>query len=154
MKHKKWVSFYIFVILFLMIFALFLSDVINFQVPFIKITRPSPDRTSTKLIALCNFEKYDSIALDSLKYDGRVYSRITKEDILESDLKGMMGYPASAKSLCNIIASGRKVEKIKLSEGEWEYKYYSSILVNTNHAYSIVFIDRDWRYVLPKWLSL
>lgn len=154
MKHKKWVSFYVYTILFLLIFALFVSDVINFQIPFSNIAKPSPDRTATKLIALCNFEKYESITLHSLKYDGKTYTRITKDDILESDLKGIMGYPASAKSLCNVIGSGRKVEKLKLSDMEWEYKYFSSILVNSNHAYNIVFLDRDWRFVLPKWLSL
>ncbi len=154
MKHKRWVFFYIFAILFLLIFALFSSGILNFQVPVIKIAGSSPDMTATRLTALCNFKKYESVALYSLKFDNKKYSRITRDDILESDLKNTMGYPAAAKSLCNTFDTSRKVEKNQISNTEWEYRYYAGVLFDSNRAYSIVYFDNDWRFVLPKWLSL
>ncbi len=154
MKHNNWVVFYILAILGSFFFALFSTGILNINLPVITIMKPSPDATVSKVRALCNFGKYESIAVRSLKFDAKTYSRITREEISENDLRDITGYLASAKSLCGAFDTSRKVEKKKVSDSEWEYRYYAGILWDSNRAYSIIYFDDDWRFVLPKWLSM
>lgn len=132
----------------LMFFAFYLIGIVKIKLPNLKFTQPSPDLTVTKTQALCGLRKYKEVALNSLKYTDGKYSRITNGDILENSQSASVNYIANAKGLCDTIDASRKVEKMKVSDKEWEYRYYTAVLFESNRAYTIYYFDGDWRLVL------
>lgn len=133
-------------------FTLYLSGVVDIKLPALNFYKPSPDMTVTKLQTLCGLEKYEAVAIHSLKYENinQEYLRITSDDILKRDQTKPINYLELAKSLCNTFETSRKVEKKKVSDLEWEYRYYAGILFDSSQVYRIVFFEDDWRFVMGK----
>src|SRR3972149_5354073 len=144
--ENKWVFFYTLVIVALVFFAMVVGGLVNINFSLFGFIKPSPDLTVTKLQALCAVNKYDAIVLRSLKFEEGKYSRITEGDIVAGSKDVLIDYPAQAKALCGWIKSSRKVEKIKVSDTGWNYKYYTDILFESSHAYGIRYFDSDWRF--------
>ncbi len=105
-------------------------------------------KSSTELKTLCNVNRYDAVAMQSLKYENGEYLRITKDDITGPSPKSV-AYLAIAKNLCSTFDTSRKVEKKMISDTEWEYRYYAGILFDSSHTYRIRFFEDSWRFVLP-----
>ena len=147
-KHKKWVVFYFVMILLILFFILLLNGVFPNGVIKINFPLASANFTATKIKALCDFEKYDTVATLSVKNVEGEYVRITSTDVLRSNLESGKGEMALAIELCKAFSNVRKIDRNKVSESEWEYTYYYGLFYNTGRTYRIVFFDGDWRFVL------
>lgn len=151
MKQKKVIFFYSLTLFSLLFFTLYLAGVINIKIPTLKIMESSPDATATKLSVFCDLKNYEAVATRCVRQDNNnKYMKISSNDILESDLSGVTGYIGSASALCSMLGVNRKVEKSKISETVWEYKYYTNVLSGSARVYRIVYFDSDWRFVLAK----
>jgi len=141
-QQNKIVFFYIVVILGLSFFVLLSTGTIPFEFPSVRtsLVHSSPDLTATKIQTLCSLEKYETIVLHSLSLEGREYKRLVKEDISGDILQ-------TTRNLCYRIDASRKVEKTKISDAEWEYRYFAGILFDSNQAFRIRYFDGDWRFV-------
>lgn len=144
-QQNKIVFFYIVVILGLSFFVLLSTGTIPFEFPSVRtgLVQSSPDLTATKIQTLCSLEKYETIVLHSISLEGREYKRLVKED-LSGDILQM------ARNICYKMDTSRKVEKTKISDAEWEYRYFAGILFDSNQAFRIRYFDGDWRFVFSK----
>jgi len=142
LQQNKIVFFYIVVILGLSFFVLLSTGTIPFELPSVKtgLVHSSPDLTATKIQTLCSLEKYETIVLHSIALESGEFKRFAKEDLSGDILQ-------TAKNLCYRIDASRKVEKTKISDVEWEYRYYAGILFDSNQAFRIRYFDSDWRFV-------
>ena len=148
-KHNKWVVFYALMIVSFFLFAFVSIGVLKLKVPHLPFDNSSPDFAVTTVKTLCDFEKYENIALRSVKFEKEEYDSISKDD-LSVNPAGSSGYLGAAEGLCNAFTNSRKVVKAKVSDSEWDYTYYFGILFDASRIYKIIYFDGDWRFVLSK----
>jgi len=147
-KHRGWVVFYIFAIVFILFIVLYLNGALPLWLSDLNLIKPSANITEIKLKALCDVERYQNVATLSLKIKEGRYAKITDDDILKSDSESGKSGMTMAVELCKTLSSVRKVDKKQVSENEWDFVYHTGILYDVGKIYKIVNIDGDWRFVL------
>ncbi|KKR11895.1 MAG: hypothetical protein UT39_C0002G0076 [Candidatus Woesebacteria bacterium GW2011_GWA1_39_21] len=148
MHQTKLIYFYALTIAALILFALIVGGIVEIKVPVPEFTKPSPELTLTKLKTLCSFEKFEAVAISSLKFVDGKYSEIAKADLSVGVSKDRVDYLAEAKTLCNWFDISRKIDRKQISEREREYRFYAGILFDSNKAYHIRLENGHWKFVL------
>jgi hypothetical protein len=148
-KHNKWVIFYILMIISFFLFAFISIGIINIKIPHLPFDTNSSDFAVSKVKALCWFDKFENIALRSVKFENGEYILISKGDLLANPA-GSSGYLGVAEGLCNTFQYSRKEVKVKVSDSEWDYRFFFGLVSDANRTFKIVNFDGDWRFVLLK----
>lgn len=147
-KHKKWVVFYFLMVVIILFFILLLNGVFSNELSKISLPRASAGFTANKVKALCELQKYDTIALISVKNTEGGYVRITDADVSRSNLDSGKGDMSLAMDLCKTFSNVRKIDRKEISENEWQYTYRYGLFHDAGRIYRIVFFEDDWRFVL------
>ena len=148
-KHNKWVVFYTLMIVSFFLFAFVSIGIIKLKIPHLPFDTNSPDFAVSKVKALCDLNKYENIALRSVKFENGEYSLISKENLLATPTASS-DYLGVVKALCNAFSYNRKFTGEKISDSEWLYTYHFGLVFNASRTYKIVYFDGDWRFVLVK----
>ncbi|MCJ7826251.1 hypothetical protein MUP56_01380 [Patescibacteria group bacterium] len=110
----------------------------------------SPDELITQIKILCGNKNYRNVAFSSVKKENGKYQLISSSDLSETN--NDPSYVMAAEDLCGVVTSDATIEKKKISDTEWDYRYIFSW--GGKQGYDIVFVNEGWKFVLYKSMLL